>query len=125
MHAKRLTGFLAEAFADARQRSQAWREKDILGFLRNRFGLRRSKVDLRTALRSGESIQLIAEFKRSSPSGGQLCGEADVEQRARAYVEGGATAVSILTESRWFGGSLDDLVAARQAVQVPILRKDF
>ena len=72
-----------------------------------------------------ESVGVIAEVKRASPSRGALAPIADPAALASDYVDGGATAVSVLTESRRFGGSLDDLAAVRTAVDVPLLRKDF
>lgn len=70
-------------------------------------------------------VQLIAEVKRSSPSKGALAPIADPAALAAAYAEGGASAISVLTEKRRFNGSLDDLIAVRQRVSVPVLRKDF
>jgi indole-3-glycerol phosphate synthase len=70
-------------------------------------------------------VGVIAEVKRSSPSKGQLAEIADPAELAREYAAGGARCVSVLTESRWFGGSLDDLRAVRGAVECPVLRKDF
>jgi indole-3-glycerol phosphate synthase len=71
-------------------------------------------------------ISLIAEYKRRSPSAGDLPRGADpVEELVRAYERGGAAAISILTETDHFGGSLADLRAARAATDLPILRKDF
>ena len=68
---------------------------------------------------------MIAEVKRSSPSKGQLATIADPAALAAAYESGGAAVISVLTEKRRFGGSLEDLVAVRRAVDVPVLRKDF
>ena len=68
---------------------------------------------------------LIAEHKRRSPSAGVIREGATVTEIVQAYERGGAAAISVLTEETHFGGSLDDLVEARRATQLPILRKDF
>ena len=81
-------------------------------------------LDARAALRR-PGLALIAEVKRSSPSKGALAGIPDPAALAAAYEAGGASAVSVLTEPRRFGGSLADLDAVRSAVGVPVLRKDF
>jgi indole-3-glycerol phosphate synthase len=70
-------------------------------------------------------VGVIAEVKRSSPSKGQLAEIADPADLAGDYAAGGARCISVLTEGRWFGGSLDDLAAVRSAVDIPVLRKDF
>jgi indole-3-glycerol phosphate synthase len=76
------------------------------------------------ALRSAR-VSVIAEVKRRSPSKGALNESIDAGQRARLYADGGAAALSILTEPSEFSGSLDDLTVARAATSVPLLRKDF
>ena len=80
--------------------------------------------DFAAALRR-DAVAVIAELKRSSPSKGELDAGLDARTRTRAYVAGGAAALSILTEPSRFGGSLADLRDARAAVSVPLLRKDF
>ena len=71
-------------------------------------------------------IHLIAEIKRASPSAGRISpADEDIVARARAYEAGGATAISVLCEPHWFGGSVDDLRAVRAAVALPVLAKDF
>lgn len=74
---------------------------------------------------TGPEVSVIAEVKRSSPSKGALAVIADPAGLAADYEAGGAAAVSVLTERRRFGGSLEDLSAVRSAVDIPVLRKDF
>jgi indole-3-glycerol phosphate synthase len=74
---------------------------------------------------SRPGLSLIAEFKRRSPSSGEIRAGADVAELVRAYEAGGAAALSVLTEGTRFGGSLEDLAASREATDLPILRKDF
>ncbi len=71
------------------------------------------------------SVQVIAEVKRRSPSKGDLNVDLDPVALARAYRDGGAAAISVLTDERHFDGSADDLRAVRAVVEAPILRKDF
>ena len=97
----------------------------------------RSERDLRAALSDvpaaldpmphfrGPGSSVIAEVKRRSPSKGDLAEIPDPAALAAQYAEGGAAAISVLTEQRRFGGSLEDLRAVRDVVDLPLLRKDF
>ena len=77
-----------------------------------------------TALRA-ETVRVIAEVKRASPSKGPIAPGLDAVDQAAAYVAGGAAAISVLTEPTRFGGALEDLARVAQAVAVPAIRKDF
>lgn len=83
--------------------------------------------DFEAALRPapGARVRLIAEVKRASPSQGLFRGDLDPIAQASIYATAGAAAVSVLTDARYFHGSLDDLVRVRAAVPVPVLRKEF
>lgn len=82
-------------------------------------------LDAYAVLRAGDGVTVIAEVKRSSPSRGALATIADPAGLAAEYAAGGAGIVSVLTEGRRFGGSLQDLTEVRAAVAIPVLRKDF
>ncbi|MBL8227422.1 MAG: indole-3-glycerol phosphate synthase TrpC [Bryobacterales bacterium] len=83
-----------------------------------------TRRDFRQALLA-KSPAIIAEAKKASPSKGLLAKDFDPARIARSYQEGGAAALSVLTDQRFFQGSLADLAAARDAVGMPVLRKDF
>jgi len=86
--------------------------------------LMRPARSLRSALLV-DGLSVIAEVKRRSPSVGVIDEALDPAARAVAYVAGGASAISVLTEPMYFEGSMADLAAVREAVDVPVLRKDF
>jgi indole-3-glycerol phosphate synthase len=92
--------------------------------IRQRAAAARPALDAFAALRA-PGVGVIAEVKRRSPSKGSLASIDDPASLAGQYQAGGARVISVLTEERRFGGSLDDLDAVRAAVRVPLLRKDF
>jgi indole-3-glycerol phosphate synthase len=92
--------------------------------LRDRLSDAPSVASFADAL-AAPGMQLIAEMKRASPSKGDIHAGAAVAPIVSAYAEAGAAAISVLTEPKWFGGSLDDLVEAHATVRTPLLRKDF
>ncbi|MDE2663406.1 MAG: indole-3-glycerol phosphate synthase TrpC [Gemmatimonadota bacterium] len=77
------------------------------------------------SLRRPGEVSVVAEFKRRSPSAGDINPYAQAAGVASVYASAGAAAISVLTDERYFGGSLDDLRSAKDAVGVPVLRKDF
>lgn len=77
------------------------------------------------ALRRPGEVRLLAEVKRRSPSAGEIRPGADPAEVARAYQQGGAAAVSVLTDREYFGGDLDALRTVASAVALPVIRKDF
>jgi indole-3-glycerol phosphate synthase len=86
---------------------------------------RRPRRGFSEALVDGAGPHVIAEFKRRSPSRGLIREDLGLVHVVDAYQQGGAKALSILTEPEWFGGSIEDLKQARAVTRVPVLRKDF
>jgi indole-3-glycerol phosphate synthase len=77
------------------------------------------------ALVNSAEIAVIAEVKKASPSKGVICPEFDPKAIASSYEEGGAEAISVLTDEKFFQGTLDYLILVRQTVKLPVIRKDF
>lgn len=120
--------FLAEIMALKRARlDQAQKERGAEDLRAEAKERRRSSLPhaLRAALGDAARLNVIAEFKRASPSKGIIRADGDSAQMALAYEAGGAAAISVLTEEDRFQGSLEDLRAVRAAVKIPVLRKDF
>jgi len=101
------------------------RKKSLpLSRLKERIAQREATLDLALAL-ADTHTRLIAEVKRASPSRGVLRPDFDPVELAQKYAEGGAAAISVLTETNYFDGSLDHLAAIREEIHLPLLRKDF
>jgi indole-3-glycerol phosphate synthase len=116
---------LAELTRAARAQVDRRREQVSLEELERAISVRRDSRPFNEAL-AAPGMSVIAEYKRRSPSAGDFPRGADpIEDIVRAYERGGAAALSVLTESDHFGGSISDLRAARAVTDLPILRKDF
>jgi indole-3-glycerol phosphate synthase len=112
---------LSEIIAKKRERVAAARAAVPFDQLRREVAAPHA---LRNALRA-DGINIIAEFKRRSPSKGTIRADANLTNIVQSYEAGGAVAISVLTEEDYFDGSLDDLRAVKSAVKLPVLRKDF
>jgi indole-3-glycerol phosphate synthase len=124
-----MTGtILDKIFSDKRVRVEAAKRASDPVALRERAIEARSSRGwrrLREALSDRSRINIIAEFKKASPSKGVINDGVGPGEMAKRYEAGGACAISVLTEEDHFKGSLDDLRAVRAAVELPLLRKDF
>jgi len=120
-------GVLDEILANTRGEVARQRASRPLGELRDACRALPPARDFEAALRPapGRRVAVIAEVKRASPSKGVLAATLDPVAQARAYAGAGAAAVSVLTDAKYFRGSLDDLIAVRAAVAAPVLRKEF
>jgi indole-3-glycerol phosphate synthase len=116
---------LAELVAGALEDASVRRAAVSLTEVERAAHERHAALDVLAALAPSERVKIIAEVKRSSPSRGALAEIPDPASLAISYEAGGASAISVLTEGRKFGGSLADLEAVRAAVSIPVLRKDF
>jgi indole-3-glycerol phosphate synthase len=120
-----LSGTCLGAIVAARRRQIGEaRARTPLESLKHAAQARSERRDFAAAI-SGGALRVIAELKRASPSRGMLRQQYQCAAIAQSYEAAGASALSVLTEERYFLGSLDDLQAVRAAVRVPVLRKDF
>ena len=115
---------LDRIITDKRGEVEQRKQRFPLAGLREAIARGQTPLDFAGALR-GDGTRLIAEVKRASPSRGLLCPEFDPVKLAKTYAANGAAAISVLTEEKYFQGSLDHLAAIRKEVALPLLRKDF
>ena len=120
--------FLDKIIESTRERVASQRVSADIDELRSQAAASRSSRPpnaLRSALRQKDRINVIAEFKRASPSKGVINNKIDIVDQVQTYQRGGACAISVLTEEQYFRGSINDLREVRSTVDLPILRKDF
>lgn len=121
-----MTTFLANILALKREEVAQRRRREPDAELEARLsGLPPTRSLFDALSPAGGPVQVIAEVKRASPSVGKIDAGVDAAALAAQYAGAGAAAISVLTDGPGFGGSLEDLSAARKRVQVPLLRKDF
>jgi indole-3-glycerol phosphate synthase len=116
---------LEQIVANKRKELPVKMEKTPVGVLERMPGFERKTVSLTQALLNPERTGIIAEFKRKSPSKGILNAYATIEEVTTGYFRAGASALSVLTDMEFFGGSAEDLIRTREINPIPILRKDF
>jgi indole-3-glycerol phosphate synthase len=119
---------LDEILDSTRSRVAARRQDtNVAGLVESANNIRSTAVPhrFRTVLERKGSLNVIAEFKKASPSKGVINDRLDPVTVGRLYEDGGACAISVLTEEKYFLGSMDDLSSIRRTVSVPVLRKDF
>jgi indole-3-glycerol phosphate synthase len=115
---------LDKIIAQKREEVEQKKKAAPLTCLQERIAGQKPALDLAPALK-GDHIRLIAEVKKASPSRGLLNPDLNPTELARTYAEGGAAAISVLTEENHFMGSIEHLAEIREVVNLPLLRKDF
>jgi indole-3-glycerol phosphate synthase len=114
---------LDKIVADKKKEVKRAKRDTPLAALKERI-VQQKPLDFAAALR-GKDLKLIAEVKKASPSKGVICPDFKPVEIAMAYAQNGAAAISVLTEEKYFQGKLEYLVAIREKVNIPLLRKDF
>lgn len=118
-----MTNILSEIYQYKRRQQSEKKQIKSIDKLIKLESFEKDRVSLRSKL--NQDFSLIAEFKRMSPSKGPIRAAAKIQDILPAYEKAGASAISVLTDEKYFGGSLNDLLQARSSVKVPLLRKDF
>ncbi len=116
---------LEEIIAYKKKEVESCRELIPLHILEKERYFKRETLPLSVSLLNKDKSGIIAEFKKKSPSKGDINMHADVETVTKGYAEAGASGLSVLTDFNYFGGSIEDLQKARNVNSVPILRKEF
>lgn len=116
--------YLDKILEATRERIDTTKSQKPESALRDTLRFKELPRDFLGALRAN-GISLIAEFKRRSPSAGVIREGLEPDEAASSYETGGARAISVLTEPKFFGGSMSDIAAAKMASSLPVLRKDF
>lgn len=120
-----MTDVLESILLERRKAVQLAREGRSLSELEAEISRQDASRDFFAAVSRDRQVSVIAEMKRRSPSAGEIRNDFDPAMIARDYAAGGAAALSVLTEPARFSGTLEDLTQAREACQLPVLRKDF
>jgi len=115
---------LDKIIAQKREEVEQRKKVATITYLQQRIARQKPALDLAPALK-GDHVRLIAEVKQASPSRGTLSLNFNPIELARTYAEGGAAAISVLTEANYFMGSIEHLAAIKEVVGLPLLRKDF
>jgi len=115
---------LDKIIAQKREEVEQIKKVATITYLQERIARQKPPLDLAPALK-GDHIRLIAEVKQASPSRGMLSPNLNPIELARSYAEGGAAAISVLTEANYFMGSIEHLAAIKEVAGLPLLRKDF
>jgi len=115
---------LDKIIAQKREEVEQRKKVATITYLQQRIARQKPALDLAPALK-GDHVRLIAEVKQASPSRGTLSLNFNPIELARTYAEGGAAAISVLTEANYFMGSIEHLAAIKEVVGIPLLRKDF
>ncbi len=120
-----MTNILDDIFAAKKVELATTRRETPLSEVKDKIGDLQDAISILDVLGSGEGTKIVAEIKRRTPFKGDLVEQFDPLSIARTYADSGASAISILTESRFFGGQLEFVEQIRKVVSVPLLRKDF
>jgi len=115
---------LDKIIAQKKEEVEQRKKEATITYLQELIARQKPALDLAPALK-GDHIRLIAEVKQASPSRGLLSPNFNPIELAQTYAEGGASAISVLTEANYFMGSIERLAAIKEVVELPLLRKDF